>query len=492
MDPLTVLRDFIVNKEMDQVEERDGKISFAGRYEFDASALTAYKSSQEPKIFYDLGTLLLFSRHLHMKNWVREYRKTAKDRNVQMVRMLDTGDLRAYLTGAKATSDNIVPGGPAGLDADMMDAEGVGEAGVEKRRSLGGETDLAAGGASRGEVATRGEDVALRAILANERQLRDRNTMLTIPGRSLKRVLDILEGTANKIAAHAKREEARRWKRQKEEAARANAQVVQPRSSGRYDRETAADAALRDMGAGALGLQQVGFGGSELEQQPRAAVPPPPQAPPPSSSAAKPQGRTEKRDERHSKPSLPSKRHHMRLSTSSPASVRPAFRPVILVPPATTKSLVNILNAPKFLESGSFVPPQDAGMSTTTKRPERVRVERMSKTGKKVKYDISDREPRDKRDWDRVVAVICLGKPWQFRNWPFPGADKGDLVQTFNRVCGIYLHYADEPIDPTVKQWNVRTLGLQRHNRDGDGAVARELWSHLDSFLQARRPELKL
>ena len=28
-------------------------------------------------------------------------------------------------------------------------------------------------------------------------------------------------------------------------------------------------------------------------------------------------------------------------------------------------------------------------------------------------------EPERKEDWKRVVAVFCLGKPWQFKKWPF-------------------------------------------------------------------------
>lgn len=31
----------------------------------------------------------------------------------------------------------------------------------------------------------------------------------------------------------------------------------------------------------------------------------------------------------------------------------------------------------------------------------------------------ADKEPRDKDGWGRVVAVVCLGKAWQFKKWPF-------------------------------------------------------------------------
>lgn len=488
MDPLSILREYVIHKKMDDVHYEpgdDAKVLFGDRYAFDSKTLTTYRSSQEPKTFYDLETLVLFARHLDMKNWVREYRKTAKDKNVAMVRMLDTGDLRAYLTGAKETSENIVP---AGDDSMMMmiDTKGIEEV---KGTKISGEDSVAAIVSPSPQVGSLGvadgsvEDATLHTILMNERQLRNRNTMLTIPGRSLKSVLDILNGLTRKFAAQAKHEEARQArKRHREAAEKARANVVGPRPSGRYDRAGAADAALRDMGAGDLGLQQVGFGGTEQTMKPVEAPPPPTTAPPP----PPPPPHQPVASSQNSKRPASRPRDYQQQRK---AAKHPPVRPIILVPAATTKSLVNILNAPKFFESGIFTPPQEQG-ALGVQRPEKVRIER-EVNGKKIKIDILDREPRDKKDWDRVIAVVCLGKPWQFRSWPFPGADKGDLVRTFNRVCGVYFHYADDPIDANIKQWNVRTLGLRRHNRDGDDATSREFWSHLNSFLEARRPDIK-
>jgi hypothetical protein len=36
-----------------------------------------------------------------------------------------------------------------------------------------------------------------------------------------------------------------------------------------------------------------------------------------------------------------------------------------------------------------------------------------------VEYHVTDKEPTKKEDWARVVGVICLGKAWQFKKWPF-------------------------------------------------------------------------
>ncbi len=52
------------------------------------------------------------------------------------------------------------------------------------------------------------------------------------------------------------------------------------------------------------------------------------------------------------------------------------------------------------------------------------------------------------------------------------GAAKGDLVDTFSRVLGVFVHYTDEKVDATVKSWNVKILGLNRQSRHRDATVA--------------------
>lgn len=60
------------------------------------------------------------------------------------------------------------------------------------------------------------------------------------------------------------------------------------------------------------------------------------------------------------------------------------------------------------------------------------------------------------------------GKAWQFKGWPFAGADRGDAVELFSKVLGVYLHYADEAVPPAVRAWNVRQIALQREARHLD------------------------
>ena len=59
-------------------------------------------------------------------------------------------------------------------------------------------------------------------------------------------------------------------------------------------------------------------------------------------------------------------------------------------------------------------------------------------------------------------------------------------METFQRVCGFYLHYADTPPEAVVKGWNVKLVALSRHSRELDRQVARDVWRHLDAFLKAK------
>lgn len=67
------------------------------------------------------------------------------------------------------------------------------------------------------------------------------------------------------------------------------------------------------------------------------------------------------------------------------------------------------------------------------------------------------------------------------------GAQEGDLVETFSKLAGFYMHYSDEAVPELVGNWNVKRLAMHRDNRHKDGAVLLELFTHLDNFLKARK-----
>jgi parafibromin len=192
---------------------------------------------------------------------------------------------------------------------------------------------------------------------------------------------------------------------------------------------------------------------------------------------------------------MPSKQRTQQLVVPKPvarasAPAQPKMTPLILVPPSMS-TLLNMHNIKRFLEEGVFVPPEEAGAANPKKEVYLRVLRREGRDPKRpVKYHVTDRDPTRKEDWDRLVSVGVLGKTWQFKRWPHKGASSGDMVDTFLKVAGVYFHYADEPIDPLIKQWNVKLIPISRHSRAKDEAAQRAFWEYLDGFV-ASRPGLR-
>ena len=60
-DPLTLLRDFNVRKQLDQVHLKDGRINFADSYSFESSAFVAFRKAMDGD-FYTLEAALFLLR----------------------------------------------------------------------------------------------------------------------------------------------------------------------------------------------------------------------------------------------------------------------------------------------------------------------------------------------------------------------------------------------------------------------------------------------
>ena len=60
------------------------------------------------------------------------------------------------------------------------------------------------------------------------------------------------------------------------------------------------------------------------------------------------------------------------------------------------------------------------------------------------------------------------------------------MVDTFNRVLGVYLAFQKEEVPALVKSWNVRVLRLHPNDRHGDMEVLRQFYSHLDALVETR------
>jgi hypothetical protein len=45
------------------------------------------------------------------------------------------------------------------------------------------------------------------------------------------------------------------------------------------------------------------------------------------------------------------------------------------------------------------------------------------------------------------------GKAWQFKGFPFKGADKGEMMETFSQLFGAFFYYSDEQVGARCSCW---------------------------------------
>ena len=175
-------------------------------------------------------------------------------------------------------------------------------------------------------------------------------------------------------------------------------------------------------------------------------------------------------------------------------------RPIIIVPAGYgSKVMFNMYNAPEFLAKEKLVT-WESMHKAGEKKHSSITLKRKYKRPKSkqypeghVKYEITDKPPdkKDSKSWARVVAVFVSGKEWQFKDWPFKGAEEGDLVETFNKVRGFYAKYDVDTPAEVIKKWNVRTLSFQKNVRHGDRAQFEAFWDEVDKHLELKRSQLK-
>ncbi|EEH54096.1 PAF1 complex protein Cdc73 [Micromonas pusilla CCMP1545] len=164
--------------------------------------------------------------------------------------------------------------------------------------------------------------------------------------------------------------------------------------------------------------------------------------------------------------------------------------PLIIVPAGYGKALFNMYNVAEFLANEKLVT-WDSVHKSGGKKHSNIVFKRRYKRDRSIKYEVTDKAP-DKRspDWARVVAVFVSGKEWQFKNWPFQGADDGDLVDCFQKVKGFYAQYDTDKAEDIIKKWNVKTLRFQKNVRHGDRAQFEAFWADVDAHLELRRSKL--
>ena len=89
-----------------------------------------------------------------------------------------------------------------------------------------------------------------------------------------------------------------------------------------------------------------------------------------------------------------------------------------------------------------------------------------------------------------LLSVFVGGAAWQFKGWPFPGAEAGDTVRLFSQAAGFHVSLADEAAPPAVKEWNVTRLTLHRTERHRDRSTVERVWRAIDDFLGPRGSRL--
>uniref|UniRef100_A0A7S3R426 Cell division control protein 73 C-terminal domain-containing protein n=1 Tax=Dunaliella tertiolecta TaxID=3047 RepID=A0A7S3R426_DUNTE len=173
------------------------------------------------------------------------------------------------------------------------------------------------------------------------------------------------------------------------------------------------------------------------------------------------------------------------------APVSKPVRPIIIVPSGMTAT-ITMFNARTFLEEGRFEPSAAAQARGVQKQTtDFFKRTALKPPGQSATYELTDKPPpKNSKDWERVAAVIVQGAKWQFKDWIFKGAKDGDLAETFQKVAGFYIHFADEKVPELVANWNIKCLGLTRERRHMDMTVALDFYRHLDAFLYSRRSNL--
>ncbi|SLM37539.1 pol ii transcription elongation factor subunit cdc73 [Lasallia pustulata] len=117
--------------------------------------------------------------------------------------------------------------------------------------------------------------------------------------------------------------------------------------------------------------------------------------------------------------------------------------PIILLSPSAS-SLLRMSNIKSFLDSGVYIPPDNAlaGSSTTANILHISRLLPSIEASRPLRFILVDTPEQFKPDyWSRVVAVFTTGQTWQFKSYKWQSPP--DL---FKNVLGIYVGWRGEDV----------------------------------------------
>ena len=102
-----------------------------------------------------------------------------------------------------------------------------------------------------------------------------------------------------------------------------------------------------------------------------------------------------------------------------------------------------------------------------------------------AEYVVLDNPTRLKpSDWERVVAVVSMGKDWQFKGWLW-----STPVELFSHCLGVFVKWDWEKTPDAVGKWNVKILDLSKTKRHLDASASNQFWQHLDKFTRIHKPD---
>jgi parafibromin len=167
-------------------------------------------------------------------------------------------------------------------------------------------------------------------------------------------------------------------------------------------------------------------------------------------------------------------------------------RPVIIVPKGMTAP-ITLLNSHEFFGNRRYVPREEMmkqGVHKTSIPTTFTRRVGQRLGGGIVEYEIMD-NPKSKlptaKDWDRVVAVVCLGQSWQFKDWP---GHYSDPVRLFSTVFGFYCGMEGAKVPDELNAWAVTQAKLNRDKRGMDAVTYASFWNGVDEFMAINKPEM--
>eukprot|EP00798_Chlamydomonas_sp_ICE-L_P005013 gene5013-34798_t len=357
MDPLSLLRDFNIKNKLEAVVSNSDRVNFGDSYVFPKTSYTAFKRAGGAQDFYTLEVVLYLLKNRNLSH--PEYIKQGSSDRVGTVTNLDRKKLLDILDGkadvaldASVAAGGMLPGMAASAPSEM-DVD----TGPESKRA---------------RVEDVKEVTVFEALAKQERQLRNRNTMLVANGKSFSSVLDLVEKTLTSMRQSQNPPSAQKSQGVKrphpgtgEPHSSQKGGIIPVKQSGRFDRENATDQLKAMAGEGAAQLANVidmyGYGYNKTSSQPN------PSASKPHSSSQS--SRPSSSSKHQSSQPAPSK------SLAAPASKSRAGGLTAMINLLNLKhgglaAMINLINVKQFLEEGFFETSGDAqAMDTTTTPP---------------------------------------------------------------------------------------------------------------------------